>query len=421
MTTEASGGSVRARPWLRCRWPWLVAAVSVTVHVVVSAIGTDPFGMVDLKVYLDSAHHLSDGTLYTFLSGRLGLPFTYPPFGALVFAVIAPIPWAVVRILWQLASLAALGVIVHAALRLAGRAGRSAPRPLPDVTSVVLLCSAAALWIEPVRTTLNYGQINLFLAAALLAGAASTRNWVAGLSVGITAGIKLVPAITGLYYLLVRRWRAVGWSIGLFAATVALAAAFLPTGTWEYFTRLMFDPARTGPIGSAINQSWRGALARIAGHDLPGIWVAVSLVCVSVGVWAAARASRAGDRLAALLAVELIGLLVSPISWSHHWVWVVPLLVWSGFGAGRRHPAVMVTAVAWLAVTVSYLVSLLLLAEKAAGTVMGRPGWQSWLGAGYAILGTASLLVIGFVSSRSTSVVGADVHSEPTRESSALD
>jgi alpha-1,2-mannosyltransferase len=374
---------------------YLVAALSVAAHIAVSALGTAPFGMVDLRVYVDSAAHLTDGTLYSYLSGPLDLPFTYPPFGALLFAVIAPIPWAVLRGLWQAASIAALGVMVHASLRLLGRAGRDRDRPLPDATTAVLLISAAALWLEPVRTTLNYGQVNLFIGAALLAGAASARDWAAGLSVGITAGVKLVPAITGLYYLLGRRWRAVAWSAALFAATVGLAAAFVPLQSWQYFSRLMFDASRTGPIGSAINQSWRGALLRIAGHDVPRWWVAVAVACVLVGLWAARRSLLAGDRLAGLVAIEMIGLLVSPISWSHHWVWVVPLLIWAALGPARGHLAVRAVAVAWLAVTASYLVSLLLLAEKAAGTVTGRPGWQAWLGAAYAVLGTVTLVVIG--------------------------
>jgi alpha-1,2-mannosyltransferase len=379
---------------------YLVAGVSLLAHVVVSALGTAPFGMVDLRVYVDSAAHLADGTLYTYLSGPLDLPFTYPPFGALIFGAIAPIPWAVLRGIWQAASIAALGVIVHASLRLLGRAGRGAVRPLPDMTAAVLVISAVALWLEPVRTTLNYGQVNLFLGAALLAGAASSRDWLAGASVGITAGVKLVPAITGVYYLLGRRWRAVAWSVAVFAATVALAAAFLPSESWQYFTRLMFDASRTGPIGSAINQSWRGALLRIAAHDVPGWWLAATVVCVLAGLWAARRSLLAADRLAGLVAIEMIGLLVSPISWSHHWVWVVPLLIWAAFGPKRRHPAVRSVAVAWLVVTLGYLVSLLLVAEKAQGTVTGRPGWQAWLAAAYAVLGTLTLLVIGWVHRR---------------------
>lgn len=407
------------RPELRRRAAYFIAGLSLIAHIVVSAASTDPFAMVDLRVYVDAAGHLWDGTLYSFLSGPLNLPFTYPPFGALLFGALSWIPWAVLRALWQAASIAALGVVVHAALRLAGRAGRDAPRPLPDVTAVVLVCSAAALWLEPVRTTLNYGQVNLFLAAAVLAGAASARYWVGGLSVGLTAGIKLVPAITGLYYLLAGRWRAVAWSVLVFAATIAVAAAMLPSESWRYFTGLMFDPARTGPIGSAINQSWRGALTRIVGHDVPWLWFAVSAVCVLLGVWACRQALRAGDRLAAMVAVQLIGLLISPISWSHHWVWVVPLLLWAVFGPVRR-PAVRVLAVAWLAVTASYLVSLLLLAEKAAGTVTGRPGWQSWLGAAYALLGTATLIVIAW-EHRNPSPLPAAVDSAATRESGAPD
>ncbi|GGL86534.1 mannosyltransferase [Nakamurella endophytica] len=376
--------------------PWALLGVVAVVHVVVTLVGSDPFAMVDLDVYVQGGQHLGP-SLYEFVTQPLELPFTYPPFSALVFVPLGWLPWVVARVLWQLASVAALALVILFTLQLLGRAGRHATRPLPHLTGTVVTATAVSMWLEPVRTTFNYGQINLFLAAILLGGAVSARDWWAGASVGLAAGIKLVPAITGLYYLLQRRWTAAVWAVAVFVATVVLMVAIIPRETWRYFTTLIFDPGRTGPVWSVINQSLRGALARLAGHDVSTSWLVAAVLSVALGVWAAVAASRAGDRTASLLAVQFVGLLVSPISWSHHWVWVLPLLLWCLFGPHARRPAVRVLAIAWIVAVCSYLVSFLI-ALQWKGEPATRPGWQSWLGIVYPLLGILSLALLLAVS-----------------------
>lgn len=379
--------------------PWLLLGVAAVAHVLVTFAGADPFRMVDLKVYVDGAGHLFDGQLYDFFSEPLHLPFTYPPFSGLLFGLVGWLPWTLLRVLWQIASVAMIALIIHATLRLLGRAGAGAPRPLEHIRGIVLTGTAVAIWLEPVRTTLNYGQINLFLAALLLLGAVSAREWLAGVSVGLGAGIKLVPAITGFYYLLQRRWSAVVAAVGAFAVTVVIAVVLLPTETVRFFTELMLDPGRTGPVWSAINQSWRGALARLAGHDVSTAWVIAALVTLALGFAATWWSLKAGDRCAAFLAVQFVGLLVSPISWSHHWVWVLPLLLWALFGPHRSRLAVKLLSVGWLVATCSYVVSILI-AEQYEFMPASRPGWQSWLGTAYVLMGMLTLLVLAWVARR---------------------
>ena len=389
------------RAFVASRWaPWLLLALSLAAHVVVTLLGADPFRMVDLRVYIDGTDHLTDGTLYDFFSEPLHLPFTYPSFSALLFTTVSWLNWTVLRVLWQVASVAAVGYIAYATLRLLGRAGRGAAKPVESLTGVVVTATAVGIWLEPVRTTFNYGQINLFLAALLLAGAVATREWVAGGTVGLAAGIKLVPAITGLYYLLQRRWSAVIWSVVVFALTIAVSLVFLPSQTWRYFTELIFDPGRTGPVWSAINQSWRGALARLAGHEVTGLWLIACLITLALGGWATWRCLQAGDRAGAFVAVQLIGLLVSPISWSHHWVWVLPVLLWAIFGPLRGTGPAVGVAVGWLAGCLSYVVPMLIVAQGPGLPPASRPGWQAWLGLIYVVLGMATLLVFALTARR---------------------
>ncbi len=379
--------------------PWALLAVTLVLHVLATLVGSDPFLMVDLAVYVDGARHLTDGTLYDFFSEPLHLPFTYPPFSAMIFTPMTWLPWTLLRVLWQLASFAALAVMAYCTLRLLGRAGKSAPRPLQHVRGIVVTTTALGLWLEPVRTTFNYGQINLFLCALLLAGAVAGKEWLAGGSVGLAAGIKLTPAITGLYYLLQKRWSAVIWSAVFFAVTVAAGAALLPNETWRFFTALIFDPARTGPVWSAINQSLRGAIARLAGEDITSIWLVAAAASAVLGIWVTWVCLRAGDRAAALLAVQFTGLLLSPISWSHHWVWVLPFLLWCLFGPRQRVPAVRAMAIAWVVAACSYIVSILI-AQQYIDQPASRPLWQSALGVIYPLLGVLTLGLFAMVNVR---------------------
>jgi len=377
----------------------------MVLHVLATLAGTDAFAMVDLKVYLEGAQHLTDGTLYDFVSEPLSLPFTYPTFSAIIFTPMTWLPWTLLRVLWQLASFVAIGLIAYSTLRLLGRAGPKAPNPIANVRGIVVTVTALGLWLEPVRTTFNYGQINLFLCALLLAGAVASKEWLAGASVGLAAGIKLTPAITGLYYLLQRRWSAVLWSVLFFAATVLFGLALVPSETVRFFTALMLDPGRTGPVWSAINQSLRGAVARLAGQDLTSVWLVLAAAAAVLGVWAAWACLRAGDRTAGFLSVQITGLLISPISWSHHWVWVLPLLLWCLFGPRQRLTSVRVLAVGWFVATCSYVVSLLI-AQQYIDQPASRPGWQSALGTVYPLLGVITLVLLGVLAARAAAPSG---------------
>lgn len=379
------------------RASWVLLALSLLSRAVVTLLGPQPFNMIDLKVYVDGARHLTDGTLYDFLSGSSHLPFTYPPFSALVFTPLSWLPWALTRVLWQLGMVVSLPAIIYLTLRLLGRVGRGATAPVESMRPILVVGTALAFWLEPVSTTVSYGQINLFLALLVLGGAVATKDWMAGAGVGLAAGVKLIPAVTGLYLLLARRFAALVWTVVFFLASIVVMVAVIPHETWRYFSKLIFDPSRTGPVYSAINQSWRGVLWRLAGHDVSSSWLLACAVTVALGIWAAWRALRADDRTASLLAVQFVGLLVSPISWSHHWVWVVPLLVWGIFGPVRADRRVRVVVIAWLVATYSYLVPILV-AIQGKVPVDSRPGWQSWAGALYAVLGMATLVVIGVVS-----------------------
>ena len=194
---------------------------------------------------------------------------------------------------------------------------------------VAMAWTAITIWIEPLRSTFDYGQINVLLMLGVLWAVYTTRWWLSGLLVGVASGIKLTPAIAGVYLVGVRRLGAAVFSAVVFLATVGVSALVVGDQARYYFTDLLGDAHRVGPIATSFNQSWRGGISRILGHDAgfgPLVLAAIAVTAVlAILAW---RALDTSDRLGKLLVVELFGLLLSPISWTHHWVWLVPLMIW---------------------------------------------------------------------------------------------
>ena len=263
-------------------------------------------------------------------TGQNGVQFTYPPFAAAVFAVASLLPWTLLRWAMTLASLAALGLSLWLVF------GALGYRPRPAVRlGATLGTSALALLTEPVQQTLALGQVNLLLmlliVADLLTGdpraGGNGMRWWQGAGIGLAAGVKLTPLIFIPYLLLIRRYRQAATATAVFAAMVALGYAILPADSGTYWVGGLFAKAdRIVFLGTRGNQSLRGVITRLAGSVTSGTipWIVAAVLVVIVGLLAAAVLHRAGQPVPAMLACALTGLLVSPLSWDHHWVWVAP-------------------------------------------------------------------------------------------------
>jgi alpha-1,2-mannosyltransferase len=263
-------------------------------------------------------------------TGQNGVQFTYPPFAAVVFAVASVLSWTLMRWAMTLVSLAALGLSLWLVFGALGYAER--PRARLGATLGV---SALALLTEPVQQTLALGQVNLLLMLLVIADllTASVLNgqarWWHGIGIGVAAGVKLTPLIFIPYLLLVRRYRQAATAAGTFVATVALGYAILPRDSVTYWWhRLVLNANRIVFLGTRGNQSLRGVLIRLAGSVTSGTapWIVAGILVVIAGLAAAAVLYRAGHPVPGMLACALTGLLVSPLSWDHHWVWVAPAI-----------------------------------------------------------------------------------------------
>ncbi|MFF0491597.1 mannosyltransferase [Nocardia sp. NPDC004068] len=381
-----------------------VAALGLSVLIRLLWMAT-PNGMnlVDLHVYVGGAADLGTGHLYDFTYAEktpdFPLPFTYPPFAAVVFYPLHYLPFTAVAVGWLLLIVAALYAVVRLSLSLLlGAAARES-----RWRTAAIGWTAVGMWLEPVRTTIDYGQVNVFLVLAGMLAAYSARWWVSGLLVGVAAGVKLTPAVTGLYLAGRQRWAAAVCSAVVFAATVGLSFLLSAEETRTYFGPLLGDANRIGPVGSVWNQSLRGAFTRLLGHDagspwelaghrIPfGPWWLGAVLVIAVLAVLAWRALAFDDRLGTLLVVQLFGLMVSPISWSHHFVWLLPLILWLLYGPLRAAAGARVLAGYWLITTLVGVPWILSFFQPTIWTI-SRPGILSWLGA-VDVIGVVALFV----------------------------
>ena len=374
------------------RWAPLLLVLSMVARLAWTYLVPNGANFVDLHVYVGGADTLeTPGALYDYVYAEqtpdFPLPFTYPPFAAVVFYPLSLLPFAVVAFIWQLGIFAALYGVVRISLNLLGC---SDIRP-------AMAWTAVGIWTEPLRSTFDYGQINVVLVLAVLWAVQSSRWWLSGLLVGLAAGVKLTPAVAGLYFVGVRRWGVAVFSAVVFAATIGVSALVVGEQARYYFTDLLGDASRVGPIGTSFNQSWRGAISRIVGHDAgygPAVLLALALTAVlAVLAW---RAVGTGDRLGGILIVQLFGLLLSPISWTHHWVWLIPLMIWLLHGPLRDSLGARVLGWGWLALTLIGVPWLLSFAQPTIWEI-GRPWQLAWAGLVYPV---ATVLTLGWLAAR---------------------
>ncbi len=281
----------------------------------------------DLFVYQHAGGRVLDGlAVYGSRDPVMDLPFTYPPFAAVAMVPLAVLPTWLAAALLAGASVGALAVAVVVVRR---------ALHLPAPGWLVALVVAAAVALEPVWQNLTFGQLNLFLMLAVLvdmvlADRRRDSRW-SGLLVGIAAGLKLTPLVFVVLLLLVGRRATAGRAAMAFASTVVVGFAAMPAQAWEYWSDGLLEGSRVGPPALAHNQSVYGALTRLLDHPPSTVlWVAVAgplalaVVLVAVHWW------RRGDQVLGTCLGAVAMLLASPISWSHHWVWAVPvtMVVW---------------------------------------------------------------------------------------------
>jgi len=293
------------------------AVLLLEVAIVIGfAIAYRPF---DLNIYLWGGRAVTDG-LRLYLVQAHANWFTYPPFAAALFVPLTWLPTVIVVMAWELATVAAFAWACVLALRLA--------RCRPSKAAVAAVVGAGLL-LEPVYHTLYLGQVNVFLLAFVLADVwRVARGKRAGVGIGLSAAIKLTPAIFIVLLLLTRRVKDALIAAGTFAACVVIGYLVDPSASRLYWTRLFYDTSRVR-VTYISNQSLDAAAARILGGvSHVGAWcLAIEIIVGVLGLAVGTSLARADDWLAAAAVTGMTGLLISPVSWTHHWVWIMPVLM----------------------------------------------------------------------------------------------
>ncbi|TCJ95548.1 alpha-1,2-mannosyltransferase [Nocardia alba] len=283
-------------------------------------------GFIDLQVYRLGIEAMRDGAdMYGQLPKTtigIGLPFIYPPFAAIALAPFALLPWGTAKVLYVVVSIAAVAWTLYLVAR----------RYHPDRKQAALLVTACAvplaMLLEPVRSTIDFGQVNLLLMVLVATDCLLPKTrYPRGMLIGLAAAIKLTPAAFVLYFLVRKDYKAAATAAGTGAIATIASFAFLPTESTRYWFGGLGNVS--GLSGSAFhtNQSIQAVMARlhITGLPFDVLWLVLGALLL-VLVVAAMR--KAADAPAIALALNAVfTLLLSPISWSHHWVWIAPALL----------------------------------------------------------------------------------------------
>ncbi|MYW21631.1 DUF2029 domain-containing protein [Streptomyces sp. SID2955] len=365
---------------MRKRTALPLLALSFASFVTLCALRGAP--MADLLVYRAEGAAVARGTdLYGFTVTEWRLPATYPPFAAILFVPAAWLPVPALKAAFLAGNASLLAVFVALSARLASR-----PLPLP------LLCTATAvaLWLEPVFQTLLFGQVNLAVACLALWDLTRPPGARAkGLALGVTAGIKLTPAVFVAYLLLRGRTREAATAAAGFGATAALGAVLLPSASADFWTRRLYETGRVGKAWIVDNQSLRGLVARALGDPAPGLpWALPAVLVAAAGLALAARARRDSH---GILLTAFTALLICPVSWTHHWVWCVPLLAVL-LAEGRTRTAALVAVV--------FTARTMWLVPHEGALDLELPWWQQPLAAAYPLLALGLPLAYDSVTSR---------------------
>jgi alpha-1,2-mannosyltransferase len=403
------------------RWPtvaWRLFQL-LTVAAVVWAgwrlLATTPY-RIDIDVYrmggrawLDGTSLYRDGVLFHTEAG-LNLPFTYPPLAAAVFS---PFAWlsldaasATITVI-TFALLLVTTMIALTRLRVWEQsAAISGPAWRRRCWLAAAIVAPAVVYLEPIRSNFEFGQINVVLMTLVIADCVPRKTpWPRGLLLGLAIALKLTPAVFLLYFLLRRDTRALLASVASAILATALGFVVAAHDSWEYWTETVHDTDRIGTATYLTNQNIAGTLARLGLGETPRfvIWLIACFAVLGLTVWAVRRVLRSGDSselrsgdkaVLALICVAMFGLVVSPVSWSHHWVWALPAVLVTAV-LGIRYRSVAMTVISAVGVLLMYFAPIHLMTEhKETSAAL----WRQLLGGSYVWWAVALIAVAGVVT-----------------------
>jgi alpha-1,2-mannosyltransferase len=398
------GGTPNRSFWLRLGWGVCCALAAGALALSTWRLLGHAHYRIDVDVYrmgaqawLDGRPLYADNAMFHTRAG-IDLPFTYPPVAAIVFCPFAWLPLPVGSAAITLITLLLLIVSTVIVLRRLDVWESSGLIGGPAWTRrcwlAVAAVAPAVIYLEPITSNFSFGQINVVLMTLVIADCVPRRTpWPRGVLLGLAIALKLTPAVFLVYFALRRDGRAALTAVASFVVATLMGFALAWSDSLQYWTNTVRNTSRIGTPNFNTNQNLAGTLARVglSGDEHLTLWMLGCLTVLAATVWAARRLLRSGETVLALMCVAMFGLVVSPVSWSHHWVWALPTVLVTAVAAYRRR-SVLLAAVgaAGVAITVWTPIGLMPEHHEQAASL-----WRQLVGASYVWWALVTIVVAG--------------------------
>ncbi len=298
----------------------IIALCSVILVGIYFAFWGRNYGL-DFSVYRDaSLSWLNGANPYLPVFTAHHLDFTYPPIALAFFVPSTLVSFQVAHFVFWIIC---IGVTTCAVAIVFSEGGMGFSRKT-WISALAWTCISLLL-LEPARSGLDYGQIEFVLMCFVVADLLVVPKGFRGIAIGIASALKLTPLIFVFALIACRDFKAALRALVTFVFLSALPWLFQPTISSTFWNKDVFDTSRVGQVAFIGNQSLLGVLHRPPFSGLPvnPLWLGISAMAVAAGAFIAWKYAIANQRSLSMIAIALGGLLASPISWSHHWVWVI--------------------------------------------------------------------------------------------------
>jgi hypothetical protein len=371
-------------PFADARFRRLVwAIVGVLGWLGLVALGVSLFGQhppragFDLTLILDAGRRVAAGQS-PYLAGSVttgtqveDLFYSYPPPVAQAFAAVGSLSNGVVLTAFGLVAVAGFSVVAAGLARIRADPDDAGRGPALDVLAPVL---GLAPYVYPFAIALLFGNLDALFpfayGAVLLAILARSAGWplAGGIAIGLVTLAKLHPG--GLLVWLVVRgvrerrstaqgssspgspsWTTLAWAVGSIAVVGVVSLVVWGTGPWADYLSLL--RAGTGAaFSSSLNIGPASQLALLLGDPgaAPRLAPVVSAVALTV---TAVVAYAVRSTLLSFAFAAAASLVISPITWFHYPVAMLPVAVAAWVAARTQRAAVPVALLLLTALVVA--------------------------------------------------------------------
>ncbi len=312
--------------WIRVGM-W-AACILVAIYSVIALARIVSSTAPDFSVYYDAAAALGRGeSIYQQRDMYTGVG--YPPVSMLLYLPFTCLPYTVAQAFWVIGSFLLIGYCAFLSVRLTGK---SASGYLPVVW-------AGALCSFPFRFTLGMGQSNIVALALLLLlihrMRRSASHWLpTALVYALVVLVKPQLVVFAPLFLLFGKWKELtATGIVLLLVGIVFGMVFGWDMYGEYITANVGNLMTFASPEVYYNQGLAATLSRVMPFSplVKPLWISASLLLYFLTIVFIVRHRVSVVRAWVLLLP--VYLLIEPLSWQHHYVFLLPAFVMAAAGS----------------------------------------------------------------------------------------